>query len=257
MDVATVVGIIGLIGIVPVVTAWTASLLSWRRVARILGFGRNTPVDVVVTTSGYTQHPSGTSRSYRTNMGEVQAMGSVARALGAYYRRKTPRVHMSVDIRNRLDSDVVVLGGPLLNDTAVDFINAFQRCYPTAKVLHDATTQSMEIGDFKRNGFDLRLENDIPGQDLCLILLAWDLFENRTRDTLCAGFTTYGTAAAAELLFTDMTTRRYRRTAKHLKRNYGAAIVASARIVNQQTTYLQVEGVWTFEQQARRVVYKP
>lgn len=258
MDIATILGVIGLVGIVPVVSAWAASLLSWTHVARILGFRLTTPLDVVVTTSGFTQNPSGTSRSYQTNVGEIQAMGSLARTLGAHYRRKVPRVHMSIDIRNRLDSDVVVLGGPLLNDTAADFITAFRLCYPKSGIIHDAATQSMAIGGFKREGFDLKRENGIPGQDLFLILLARDLFiENRTRNILCAGFTTYGTAAAAELLFHDLLTRRYWQTAKQLKKSDGAAVVASVRIVNQQCTYMQVEGIWTFERQAGGVDHKP
>jgi len=258
MDIATILGIVGLVGIVPVVSAWAASLLAWRHVARILGFGRTTPLDVVVTTSGFAQHPSGTSRSYRTNVAEVQAMGSLARTLGAHYSHKALRVHMSVDIRNRLDNDVVVLGGPLLNDTAADFIAAFQLRFPTSRIMHDAPAGSLAVSDFKREGFDLKREDGIPGADLFLILLARDLFvEDKTRNILCAGFTTYGTAAAAELLFHDLLTRRYWPTAKQLRKSDGAAIVASVRIVNQQCTYMQVEGIWTFERQTKGAVHIP
>jgi hypothetical protein len=257
MDVATVLGLIGLVGIVPVVSAWTARLLEWRRVARILGLGRTTPVDLIVSTSGDAKHPIGTSRSYKTNVGEVQAMVSVARALGAHYAHKAPRIHMSVDIRNRLDSDLVVLGGPLLNDVAADFISAFSARYPTSQISHDAATQSMAIGDFKYNGFDLMREDGIPKQDLVLVLMGWDLLAKDTRDILCAGFTTYGTAAAAELLFNDLLTRSYRRTAKQLKKDHGTAIAASVRIVNKQCAYINVEGVWTFENQLREPVRQP
>jgi hypothetical protein len=174
-------------------------------------------------------------------------MVSVARALGAHYSHKEPRVHMSVDIRNRLDSDLVVLGGPLLNDAAADFITAFSARYPESGIVYDAATQSMTVADFEHTGFDLQREDGIPKQDLVLILMGWDLFAKETRAILCAGFTTYGTAAAAELLFNDLLTKSYRRTASQLKKNQGAAIAASARIVNKQCTYINIEGIWTFE----------
>jgi hypothetical protein len=239
--IATVAGLVlGVIGVLPVLVAGAGSMLALRRAARLLGFGRKTPLDVVLSTSGFALHPAGTSASFRTNAGEVQGLGSVARALGRYYQGKHLRVHMSADVRNLLDGDVVVLGGPVMNDTAREFMDTFARTYG-AHLDYDAAAQRLEIGDYSQAGYDLGRKRGVPAQDLVLILLARDLFTGRpSRDVLCAGFTTYGTAAAAELLFSDLTSARSTTTARRVHGRGGAALVAEVHLVNGQVTRWEV-----------------
>jgi hypothetical protein len=246
VDAGTVLGYVGLVGLVPVVGSWAAAATRWTRVSRVLGLGRTTPLDVVVTTSDSAMHPSGTSHSFRTNVGEVRAMASIAGALGAHYRRKQLRVHMSADISHRLNSDVVVLGGPLLNDTAADFMAAFARRYPESGLLHDAGGQRLTVGDFHTGQFDLERHEGVPGRDLVLVLLGRDLFAQGTRDILCCGFTTYGTAAAAELLFTDLLSKQCRALSRGLRGADGAAVVGTVRVVGKQLAHLQTEHVFRF-----------
>lgn len=239
--IATLAGLmLGAIGIVPVMVAGSVSLLSLRRANRILRFSQKTPLDVILTTSDYGQHPSGTSTSFRTNVGEIEGLGSVARALGRHYQGKSMRVHVSADIKNVLDSDVVVLGGPLLNDVARDFVDAFNKKY-SAKLIHDAPAQRLVVGDYACEGYDLKRRDGVPGQDLALVLLACNLFtKSASRDVLCAGFTTYGTAAAAELLFNNLLSRSEREVAKPIRDSLAAAIVADIRMVNRQVTHWYV-----------------
>jgi hypothetical protein len=235
--IATIAGLVlGILGVVPLLVAGAGSLLSLRRSSRILEFGRKTPLDVILTTSGRTQHPSGTSRSFRTNVGEVWGLGSLARALGRYYPGKPMRVHMSADIKNVLDGDVVVLGGPLLNDTAGDFIKEFNDKYKT-NIVHYASGQQITVGEYSCDGYDLKRTDGVPDQDLALVLLARNLFsEHPSRDVLCAGFTTYGTAAATELLFSDLLSPKSRASAKPLRGADAAAIVAEFRMAGGQVT---------------------
>lgn len=235
--IATVAGLVlGVLGVVPLLVAGAGSLLSLRRDSQILGFGRRTSLDVILTTAEFAQHPSGTSTSFRTNVGEVQGLGSVARALGRHYQGKPMRVQMSADIKNLLDGDVVVLGGPLLNDTAQDFIDAFNERYKT-NILHNASGQQLTIGGYSCDGYSLKRKGGIPAQDLALVLLARNLFtEHPSRDVLCAGFTTYGTGAAAELFFNDLLSPKSHASAKPIRGADGAAIIAEIHMVNGQVT---------------------
>jgi hypothetical protein len=251
--IATIAGLVlGILGVVPLLVAGAGSLLSLRRSSRILEFGRKTPLDVILTTSGRTQHPSGTSRSFRTNVGEVWGLGSLARALGRYYSGKPMRVHMSADIKNVLDGDVVVLGGPLLNDTAGDFIKEFNDKYKT-NIVHYASAQRLTVGDYSCDGYDLKRTDGVPDQDLALVLLARNLFsEHPSRDVLCAGFTTYGTAAATELLFSDLLSPKSRASAKPLRGADAAAIVAEFRMAGGQVTRWSILYSHVFSRAAAR-----
>jgi hypothetical protein len=256
--IATLAGLVlGVIGIVPVMLAGSSSLLSLRRARRMLRFSRQAPLDVILTTSDYTQHPSGVSTSFRTNVGEVQGLGSVARALGQHYQGKPMRVHVSADIRNRLDSDVVVLGGPLLNDTARDFMDAFNDKY-RANLIHDAAARRLVIGAFSREDYDLKRRDGVPAADLALVLLARNLFtESGSRDVLCAGFTTYGTAAGAELFFNDLLSPRSRKVAKPIRGSVAAAVVANIRMVDKQVTHWEIVYSHVFSRELPVLFYSP
>src|SRR5664279_2516720 len=119
------------------------------RTSRILRFARFTSLDVVITT-----RPNQPADSYGTSVGEVQAIASVAGALGRFYRRKSLTVHMSKAINRRLTGDVLVLGSPFYNSRSDIYIKAFNERYPNADVALDFSTGTALLGDDGYRSFD-------------------------------------------------------------------------------------------------------
>jgi hypothetical protein len=241
--------VVGLIGIVPILWAARQIVLRQLHARRLLQFGVRRNLDVVVTTSAFARTPGGTSRSYKTNLGEVMGLASLAGALGRYYPRKPLEIHMSERVRHSLDKDLVVLGGPLFNNCAKDFITRFNRLYPTASIELDAQKHSLQVGSrYREEEYDLAVSAGIPAQDLAVILIGRNPFASRQgAGILCAGLSTYGTAAAADYVFTTLVKRREGKETRHLLRNKcGAAIVLAVRIVDQQFTHISVEHMEAF-----------
>ncbi|MFK4241797.1 hypothetical protein ACI2KV_02865 [Micromonospora chokoriensis] len=118
---------------------------------------------------------------------------------------------MSGFIRNRLDRDLIVLGGPAKNEAARAFLENFRTDYSLTRFNFDDVTDTIEIepeggAPFSVKDFAPSMANGYPLRDFGLIVVAarGGQAGKTYRSVLCAGFTTYGTAAAAEFLFGDL-----------------------------------------------------
>ena len=216
------------------------------RTSRILRFARSSSLDVVITT-----RPNQPANSYGTSVGEVQAIASVAGALGKFYRRKRLTVHMSKAINRRLNNDVLVLGSPFYNSRSDIYIKAFNERYPNAGIALDFSTGTALLGSDGYRSFDVGRGEDASRQtnDVFMILLATNLFSENTRAILCAGLTTYGTAAAAETLFVDLLSRPARKVAKPLRTADGAAVIGDVTIVDRRLTDINIRYMKTYPAQ--------
>jgi hypothetical protein len=241
--------VVGLVGVIPILWAGRQIVTRYLHARRVLQFGLRRRLDVVVATSAFARSPGGTSRSYKTNLGEIMGLASLAGALGRYYPRKPLEIHMSERIRHSLDKDIVVLGGPLFNNCAKDFISRFNEFYPKAAIVLDAPRHSLQVGDsYHVTEYDMAAAARIPTRDLAIVLIGRNPFASRQgTGILCAGMSTYGTAAAADYVFSTLVKPREGRESRRLLRNRcGAAIVLAVRIVDQQHAHIAVEHMEAF-----------
>lgn len=203
MEFDTVATVIGLVAAFPV-GAWVRRGVRMVRLSRFLGFDRSGRIDAIVTTSADEASPNGTSRSYKTNYGEVQAIASLASAVGREFKSDDVAIHLSEQVAGRLGSNIVVLGGPLMNSYAATFIERVNRVSPELQLSIDTSSMTLRAGDFEEVAFDLRRTDNVPARDLGVVVIGSSIFEEDSRAILCAGFSTYGTAAAAHYLFGDL-----------------------------------------------------
>ncbi len=176
----------------------------WRllRARSLLRLTPTEPLDVVVTTSMTTVSSIGAAVVRPlTGVGGVLGTAHVARMLGKYYRRKALRVHLSERIVNRLDSDVVLLGGPAKNR----FARRLLEVLVPEGVEFDDNRLRAQVGETTIAFETLPIDEGMPNRDVGFVVVTRSPFADHPRvAVLCCGFTSYGTAAAAEWLFGDV-----------------------------------------------------
>jgi hypothetical protein len=203
---------LSVLGALPLVAAVWYRLQRFQRGRYVLQFSRNSPIDLVLTTSQVAPAEHGVpAHRPLTGYGQIRAVASCAKALAALYPRKEVHIHLSGFIRNRLDRDLVVLGGPAKNVQARAIIDDLLRQHDLTKFTFDDVADKLEIvgpGTMKHEipSFSPEITDGYPETDYGLIIATYHIGSGgrRCRSILCAGFTTYGTAAAADYLFTDM-----------------------------------------------------
>jgi hypothetical protein len=203
--------IVSAVGVLPLLTwaVYTSQRLG--RAHRLIRFARSAPVDVVLTTSAVVEHDVGVVVSRPvTGYGQVAGLTSCIGMLARFYRRKSLRVHLSGFVRNRIESDLVCLGGPVRNDISRGVLDALASELEEPRIEFDDVTCAVRVkdarGEFTAAGFDPGVQDGAPANDLALVILTnrRPNADGTFRAILCAGFTTYGTAAAAEYAFSDL-----------------------------------------------------
>ncbi|WP_214103964.1 hypothetical protein [Acrocarpospora catenulata] len=254
---------LSILGTLPVLAAIWYWVQRFQRGRRILRFSRTAPIDLVLTTSSVKRATHGVPASRPlTGYGQVRAVASCVRALTSLYPGKDVTIHLSGFIRNRLDRDLVILGGPAKNEAAVAFLEDFLRAHDLRKLSFDDVADTLEIADyhgreFSIKDFDPHIAGGYPATDYGLIILTDHSGGNDRphRSILCAGFTTYGTAASAEYLFEDLVRlsprKLARRTGIRARRHSTAfVVVVSARFSRGECT--EVRPVFALAVNARR-----
>jgi hypothetical protein len=188
-------------------------LVRWFGVRRgersVLGLQTNDdPLDVVITTSGYSPSavgPTGFAR-YTTGFGQVIGLATIATRLRSSYRGKRLRVQFSERVSDA-PHDLVILGGLDGNDYAIRLVAEMKRVFGD-QVFHynDRGSTDLVVGGLRCTPFDLRITEGIVRQDLGIVIF-WRnfLIEDWRRALLCFGFTTYGTAEAVRFAFDIVT----------------------------------------------------
>ncbi|MFE0253265.1 hypothetical protein [Streptomyces sp. NPDC059010] len=200
------------IGVLPVIAAVWYWVQRFGRGRHILQFTRASPIDLVLTTSAVTEaiHGAPASRPL-TGYGQVRAVASCAGVLASLYPRKDVYIHLSGFIRNRLDRDLVILGGPAKNEAARAMLEDLALHHEMADFVFDDIDDTLRIDlqngqPFSVESFTPGIVNGYPGRDCGLVIATFHRGQGGRyhRRILCAGFTTYGTYVAAEYLFGDL-----------------------------------------------------
>jgi hypothetical protein len=223
-----VLSIAGAIGVLPIVAGAIYWSQGYHRARRVLDFRRSVPIDIVLTTSavGLSEHGAPVSRPL-TGYGQVRGVANCARALAAHYPHKDIVIHLSGFIKNRLDRDLVCLGGPAKNEVSKNVLADLPQRYGLKELIFDDIGKNIKIVDMDQREieercFDPKLRDGMPSVDICLIVAFTRIKADgrTTRCMLCAGFTSYGTAAAAEYMFLDLPRLRLKRLNELLGRAY-------------------------------------
>jgi hypothetical protein len=114
--------------------------------------------------------------------------------------------------RHRMDRDLIVVGGPAKNGLAVSLLAAVSRRPGVPKIVFDDIEGCVSLGSavFIKN---LReVSGDQMDEDYALILGLRNPFDpnGHARALFLAGFTSFGTAVAGEVLFELLTNLRWR-----------------------------------------------
>jgi hypothetical protein len=197
-------GLIGLaLALIPNIGLVWYWLTRRRPARRFLALDRNRPIDVIVSTNAVRAAAPGEAKANNTAIGELRAVALGARrVLPLYGRQKNVTAYMSKDYAGRLQTDLLLVGGPLRNEWSKSFMEKFNERYPTAQLVLDAGSNLIGLGA-RRVEFDQRLEHGVPKRDLALLVIdsrVWNTEANQ-RVILCAGLSTYGTEGAARFLF--------------------------------------------------------
>lgn len=207
-----VLSVIGAVGVLPVLGGLVFWTQGFRRAHRVLGFRRSLPIDIVLTTSAVEAAGHGApAKRPLTGYGQVRGVANCARALAAHYPRKEIVIHLSGFVRNRLDRDLISLGGPAKNEVTRMILKGISEHYYLRRLEFDDISDSIRIAtqsgqQVDIRNFDPQLQDGVPQEDIFIITATtrYKPGNTTTRCILCAGFTSYGTGAAAEYMFIDL-----------------------------------------------------
>jgi hypothetical protein len=201
--------IITTIGAIPVIVAFFYWLYGYRPAKQFLSFTDREPVDVIVTTSAISQSDKGAEIvRATTGIGQLEGVAFLSRVLGRFYRKKPISLKMSKKVTDRLNRDLVLLGGPAKNEFSAKFISEFNEENSELEVTFDDINCSLNISDFSIDSKQLKITDGFPEDDYAIVFVWKNPFAvELRRGILCAGFTSYGTSGAANWLFDDVIKR--------------------------------------------------
>jgi hypothetical protein len=199
----------------------TALLQWWRSIIGLIGgrpvlrLHRNETADLVVTTSEVQESAVGAAiRRPTTGYGQIITIMHATRTIAKLYGKKSRLAfHFSQRLgRHRMDRDLIVVGGPAKNGLTASLLAAVSRRPDVPKIHFDDIEGTARVGSavFVK---DLRaVSGDQMDEDYALIMGLRNPFDpnGHARALLIAGFTSYGTAVAGEILFEMLTNLRWR-----------------------------------------------
>lgn len=228
---------------VGVIGAWLGYFVSVRLPHRRL-WRVTDPSRLTVCASNSTNTNTGVYARPSTGIGQVRALALAITSLHAAYRKKLDIRHIllsSDHIQDRMENDLLILGGPKTNRVSAELFHAIQQEQPAFQVktviywrVHQRNGQWIDDGMFEYDGHAV---NRKITQDYGLIIRMRSPFTSRSRTVvLFSGSHTYGTLAAAKY-FTE--SKEMRRLLK--KRQHNLVALVSSQIIDGYPTKLRLE----------------
>lgn len=125
---------------------------------------------------------------------------------------------MSVDVRNTLDEDLLIIGGPAKNAIAGQYFSMLPASAHGDRTEFDDVHGIIAIPSRNGPGFAIDVSMNLddmhftPTEDWGLVAISRNPFSsNSRRAVFMSGFTSYGTAAVAEYLFGTVMGQSWRR----------------------------------------------
>lgn len=235
---------------VPVVAvvAWLAYFigvrLPHRRIWRLAD-----PSRLTVCASNSTNTNTGVYARPSTGIGQVRALALAINSLHAAYRKKMDIRHilLSTDhMQDRMENDLLILGGPKTNRVAAELFQAIQQEEPAYMIKNTIYWRVKQRGGQWVDDGILEYEGHAVSrkitQDYGLIIRMRSPFTAKARTViLFSGSHTYGTVVAAKY-FTE--SKDIRRLLKKKQQNLVALV--SAQIIDGYPTKLRLEQYYTW-----------
>ena len=233
---------------VGMVTAWLAYFLGVRFPHKRL-WRLTDPSKLTVCASNSTNTNTGVYSRPSTGIGQVRAMALAINSLNAAYHKRLDVRHilLSTDhIQDRMENDLLILGGPKTNRVAAEFFKAIEHEQPTIQVkntiywrVKQRNGQWVDDGAIEYEGYAV---NRKVTQDYGLVIRMQSPFTSRERTViLFSGSHTYGTVAAAKYFAESKDIRHL------LKRRHQNFVgLVSAQIIDGYPTKLRLERYHTW-----------
>lgn len=207
------------------------------------------PAKLTVCVSDSTNTNTGVYHRPSTGIGQVRAMALAINSLNAAYHKHLDVGHilLSTDhMHDRMDNDLLILGGLKTNRVAAEFFKAIGNEQPATQEktvitwrVKQQNGQRIDDGAIEYNGYAV---NRKVAQDYGLILRMQSPFTAKDRTViLFSGSHTYGTAAAAKY-FTE------NKGLRHLLKRKQKNLVALVRtqVIDGFPTTLKLEHYYTW-----------
>jgi len=202
------------------------------------------PSKLTVCASNSTNTNTGVYSRPSTGIGQVRAMALAINSLNAAYHKQLDVMHilLSTDhIQDRMENDLLILGGPKTNRVAAELFKAIEYEQPALQVkntiywrVKQRNGQWIDDGVVEYEGHAV---NRKVTQDYGLIIRMQSPFTSKARTViLFSGSHTYGTVAAAKY-FTE--SKDIRRLLKRKQQNLVALV--SAQVIDGYPTKLRLE----------------
>lgn len=178
-------------------------------------FQREEAADVVLPTSDRGVGGFGGVEYVRTttSVGNLRGATDVAQAIGYRSRKRQITVVASTEVETPLDGDLVLIGLPGKNPVTALLLDSLRERYADLDLeVHETDEPRMRLGE-TTVPYLVRAQSvdcPIPERDIAVVAM-WvnPLTTKKRRLIWCAGFTAYGTAAAAEYVTDDLYSDRY------------------------------------------------
>jgi hypothetical protein len=210
------IGIVALTGVTLVGLARSSRRFARRNL--FLRFAPNEPLDMVLSVSKRQKErtPVPYTRDL-TSVSHLQSAAKFTQAVGGIKRRDQVQLHSSGDVTTTLSNDLVVIGGPAKNEIAELFVTSLKNAYPALRLEFRKDPDVGAVINIAGEDHRFTEEKVFDDQQRLLgdygLIVAWvnPFAVRRRRAFLCAGVTSYGTAAATTYFLDVFMHDRYRR----------------------------------------------
>ena len=204
------------------------------------------PSRLVICAANSTNTNTGVYRRPATGLGQVRAIAFATRSLYNAYRGKLDIQNILLSnepLQERIEHDLLLLGGPKNNDVSRQFLEALQSEQPAmmkgSTIIWRTNTVKGQWVDQGASEYEGQVANRKVLLDYGLIVHSSNPFTSRNRTiVLFAGSHTYGTVAAAKF-FTEDLRKHLGKITRPSRKNY--VVLVSSQIVNGYPTKMKVE----------------
>jgi hypothetical protein len=221
--------LLGVIGAIPVFLGLYQLVSRTTKARRAIGFRHRGRIDIVLTTAGCEMKSDGGKAAVVRCLspeGDVLAIAAATAVFGRSYRGKKIITHVSDKVRGPLNDDLLILGSTAANKHSVSYLESSELAR-TRNLLIDVGACSVGLdrhngGRLNVTSFDIERTSDgLPRKDVVYICVGPNPYNRRRRAIVCAGYTTYGTGAAAQIFFGQILSEEkseYRRIRRLVRR---------------------------------------
>jgi hypothetical protein len=209
------------------------------------------PSDLVVCAATSTVTDTGEYHRPATGIGQVRALAVAVNSLSKAYSRQLDldNILFSIEpLQERIEHDLLLLGGPKNNEATAHFLNAMKDVQPALQFANPdriVWREKTNKGRWVNNGaveFTAKVARKQVVIDYGLIMRVQNPFTT-TRDTsviLLSGGHTYGLVAAAKFFAENM-----KKMAKHVKQRNLVAVV-STHVIDGHPARIKLEKIYSW-----------